>query len=176
MKRNEKMPHTCSSTFLDFRLNLIFRSRCSTTGLNSFGQFSFNGVYRCGGTGIFLISALPPWNAKKGLKMYANHLCYYYISLNSFHIASIHCQCRSLCCPAKTGGRLHSCNWWVPRNGSSRSWRAATCNKSLLVISLTLFNLAMDLFSECWRNSESRCTHFGTFYELFVVDFFFFPN
>lgn len=53
---------TFISTFRDFKLNLICRCRCSTTGVNIFIQFSLSGVYLFCGMGIFLISVEPPWN------------------------------------------------------------------------------------------------------------------
>lgn len=50
--------HALISTFLVFKLNRICSCKCSTTGVKIFNQFSFNGVYLCAGTGIFLISSL----------------------------------------------------------------------------------------------------------------------
>lgn len=52
------------STFLALKLKRICSFKCSTMGVKIFIQFSFRGVYRCGGTGIFLASFLPSYNAK----------------------------------------------------------------------------------------------------------------
>ena len=53
---------TLISTFLVFKLNLICKCKCSTTGVNIFIQFSFNGVYLFDGTGTLRNSLLLPWN------------------------------------------------------------------------------------------------------------------
>lgn len=49
-----KQFHTCNSTFLVFKLNLICNFNCSTIGVYNFNQLDFNGVYLFDGTGIFL--------------------------------------------------------------------------------------------------------------------------
>ena len=57
---------TLISTFLVFKLNLIWSCRCSTMGVNIFIQFSFSGVYLLAGTGTFLISPFPTCGQRGG--------------------------------------------------------------------------------------------------------------
>lgn len=57
---------TLISTFLVFKLNLIWSCRCSTMGVNIFIQFSFSGVYLLAGTGTFLTSPFPTCGQRGG--------------------------------------------------------------------------------------------------------------